>query len=185
MTTDGAGEIIRLDGCGGHHGSAHKHPSIPLARQTPALALATAAAAMPLPRVRILAAPSVAPASYRAAPAPHHAGRAFRSPWPSAEADLPGLLGERGVLNLVRSRFGAPDVDPTLPGADAVPAVRDATFHPPPDAPPASPRDIVYTWLGHAANHIQLPTGRSNRLVVLTDPVFSHRWCVHLHCACD
>lgn len=34
---------------------------------------------------------------------------------------------------------------------------------------------LRYTWLGHAACHLQVPLGNENKMSILTDPVFSYR----------
>lgn len=123
---------------------------------------------------KIVEAPSVAPASYRTTPPPHHADNCFKSPWASAAADIPAPTGERGFVAMIKAGF-TKKKQAELPGSAEIPEVQNATFRP---GHEAASDEIVYTWLGHAANHLQLPTDGGKRFVVLTDPVFSNRWYV-------
>jgi L-ascorbate metabolism protein UlaG (beta-lactamase superfamily) len=107
--------------------------------------------------------PLVPPSFYTGTP--HHISKGFRSPWPSAD-------NHGGMLSFFKTRLFEWDEKP-LPSADALPAVRPATFIPTNTSNQQS--SVKYTWLGHAACHFQLPTSTAKSITILTDPVFAQR----------
>ena len=130
---------------------------------------------------------AVAPAFYQTTPPPHWINvnkpasdsapldiskRKFKSPWPSASS--------HGILPFLRARLFDWDEVPLPPKTAA--SAGDATL-PPVHKPTWSPSDnlaakddsIVFTWLGHAICHLQIPIGNGNKVTILCDPVLSRR----------
>ena len=115
--------------------------------------------------------PLVAPEFYtRSSPPPHHTSSGFASPWPSA--------GTNDLLKFLRARLFDWKETP-LPDSSALPAVRACSWLP---SSPSADGDgaVVFTWLGHAGCHFQIPLpaapGEDTAVVtILTDPVFSKR----------
>ncbi|CAO1625550.1 unnamed protein product [Sympodiomycopsis kandeliae] len=98
--------------------------------------------------------------------------KGFVSPWPSNN------IGQNGFLSFFKARMTEWDEKPLPLKGKGLPNVKTATWTHDNQSPESN--QIVYTWLGHAACHLQIPLpsqGGENtkRLKVLTDPVFSYR----------
>ncbi|ETS63092.1 hypothetical protein PaG_02869 [Moesziomyces aphidis] len=128
----------------------------------------------------------VAPAFYKTTPPPHWSNvskplsdaapldvsrRKFKSPWPSADM--------HGMLSFFRTRLFDWDEPPLPPkfaskaGGAILPPVHKPTWTPAASADSAD--SIVYTWLGHAICHLQIPIGNGRVVTILCDPVLSQR----------
>lgn len=131
----------------------------------------------------------VAPAFYQTLPPPHWSNvpkpsdasaaldvsrRKFQSPWPSASA--------HGLLGFLRARLFDWDEVPLPPktassaGGAILPPVNKPTWTASDtDTLGLDEESIIFTWLGHAICHLQIPIGNGRKITVLCDPVLSRR----------
>lgn len=124
---------------------------------------------------------SVQPQFYRTTPPPHWtnvsstgdiSNRKFKSPWPSAEA--------HGFFSFLKARLfdwnevPLPPKISSQPGGAALPPVNQPTWTASSGAQ-SSDKGVVFTWLGHAICHLQIPVGNGSTMTILCDPVLSQR----------
>lgn len=98
--------------------------------------------------------------------------RKFKSPWPSAQS--------HGFLGFLRARLFDWDEVPLPPkvapsaGSAILPPVHKPTWTAA-DASASSDESVIFTWLGHAICHLQIPIGNGKKATILCDPVLSRR----------
>ncbi|KAI8810004.1 beta-lactamase superfamily domain-containing protein [Cladochytrium replicatum] len=116
---------------------------------------------------------SVAPQFYRTSPPPHwpsNGSPKYRNPWPSSKIN--------GLLSFFKTRlfdWEEPPLPPkvtTSKNAAVLPKVNKPDWGSSLDK---NNTDIVFTWLAHAAVHLQVPLADGTSVTVLCDPVLSRR----------